>query len=77
MAKSNLLVDNKVYCPHCKVPIGQLNGNVLPVGFVSLSGKMPTTVICNDCQNSFTYRPPQLPADNRNQPPPQGLSQPL
>ena len=77
MAKSNILVDNRVYCPHCKVPIGTLQQGVLPVGFISLPGNLPTTVICNDCKKPFTYRPPQPPAENRNQPPPQGLSQPL
>lgn len=77
MAKSNLLVEGRVYCPHCKVPIGKLAAGLLPVGFVSLPGHLSSTVICNDCTKPFTYRPPQKPEDDRNQMPPRGIRQPL
>lgn len=78
MAKSNLLVEGRVYCPHCRVPIGKLAEGLLPVGFVSLPGNLSSTVVCNDCGKTFTYRPPQQKtADGRDQMPPRGLSQPL
>lgn len=59
MAKSNILTpDQKVACPHCRVPIGKVVDGELNVGFVSFTGDLSHTVKCNDCGKDFTYRPP-------------------
>lgn len=78
MAKSNILKDDVVACPHCRVPIGKVVNGELSLGFVTLHGTYAHTMKCNDCQKEFTYRPPcSTPSPKRQGKPMRGNSQPL